>query len=273
MEPIIAGIGSALVSILLAYLTAHYKTKTELEKDRAKLHLDVIMKQKYEYFLPFKYCADELRRRLIHIEKVLSKNEYDNDKYENMIKRLDQNFNSKKHDWFYNDEVGPTGGYFISSTIYQNCLLFYWMRRIQIEHPFIPINLGKKSIEARERYTKLSKEDKHLSPIEDETCDIYDFIKNIKIAISRNKGIPYGLQDSLGDFLFDYSNKRVLNYEEFCDQLRDERKRIKFLPVMNFWTGLVENGETVDMERLKKVSRLTAILSILNHAEIQEISK
>lgn len=273
MDSIIALIGSGIISILIAYLTAYYKTKSELEKERARLRLDVVMKQKHEYFLPFKYYADEFKRRLVHIEATLRNEEYDNDKYENMIKRLKQDFSLKTPEWFFNDEIGPDGGYFITSTIYLNCVLFYWMKRIQTEHPFISLELAEKSVKTMENYHKYSQEEQLLTSLDKSKCDIYDFIKNIKIAISRRKGIPYGLHDSLGDFLFDYSNKRLINYEEFCDQLRDEKKRIKFMPVINFWTRLVSNEDKVDEDRLKKVSVLIVILDILNNTEIRESLK
>lgn len=145
-------IGGWIVSILIAYITAYLKTKSEFEKEYARLRLDVIMKQKHEYFFPFKFCADEFRRRIIHIQKILNREDFDNDKYENMIKRLKQNFKSKDLEWFFNDEIGSQGGYFITSTIYQNCMLFYWMKRIQSEQPFIPLDLGR----VRERFLKFT---------------------------------------------------------------------------------------------------------------------
>lgn len=265
MDAIIAGIGSAIVSILVAYLTAYYKTRSELSKDRAKLHLDVVMKQKHDYFFPFKYCADEFRGRLIHIERTLRKKEFDDDKYEDMAKRFRQDFLSKDLEWFFNDTIGPEGGYFIASTIYLNCLVFYWMKRIQVEQPFISLKIKVKS----EEMSKYFDEDQYLASIK-EKCDIHDFIKNIKIAISRKNGIPYALHDSFGDFLFDCSRNRVINYEEFCEQLREDKKRVKFLPVLNFWTGLVDAQNKVNEERLKKISILIAILDLLRTAEIRE---
>jgi hypothetical protein len=273
MDAIITLVGSGIVSILIAYLTAHYKTKSELEKERAKLQFDIVMKQKHDYFLPFKYCADEFRRRLVHIDAVFKHQDFDNDKYENMIKRLKQDFSSRSPEWFFNDAIGPEGGYFITATMYLNCTLFYWMKRIQAEHPFIPLDLDEKPMKAMEEYRQYAKEEKILTSLDHKECDVYDFIKNIKIAISREKGIPYGLHDSLGDFLFDYSNKRLINYEEFCDQLRDDKKRVKFLPVIKFWTGLVCDNDKVDQDRLRKIKVLLVILELFNRARIRESLK
>lgn len=273
MDTIITLVGSGIVSILIAYLTVFYKTKSELEKDRAKLHLDIIMKQKHDYFLPFKYCADEFRRRLVHIDAILRYQEFDNDKYENMIKRLKQVFSNRNPEWFFNDDIGPEGGYFITSTIYLNCTLFYWMKRIQAEHPFILLDFDEKPMKAMEEYRKYVKEEKILTSLNHKGCDVYDFIKNIKIAFSREKGIPYGLHDSLGDFLFDYSNTRLINYDEFCEQLRDDKKRVKFLPVIKFWTGLVCDNNQIDQDRLRKIKILLVILELFNRTKIHESYK
>ncbi len=258
MDGLIGVIVSGIISILVAYITAYQKTKNELNKERAKAELEVVMRQKHEYFYPFKNCANEFRGRLIHIERRLKDRNNDPEKHENMIRRLRQDFTSKKPEWFFNDSVGIEGGYFISSTIYQNCLLFYWIKRIQQEHPFIPLKIRNTNF----------KNDKLPASINKEECDIYDFIKNIKLAIALKKGIPFALHDSIGDFLYNYSEKRVLNYDEFCEQLRDENKRVKFTPVLNFWTNLVDNENKVDEERLAKIRALIAILKVLKDADI-----
>lgn len=259
---------SGVISLTVAYFTAIYKTKGELEKDRAKLRDDVIMKQKHEYFLPFKYCADEFRRRLEHI--VIRLENFDSEKHIRMIKRLNQNFECKELKWFFNDEISPNGGYFITSTIYQNCLLFYWMKRIQIEHPFIPLKMGENYEKTMHKYKEFIKDKEYLSPIEAHNCDIYDFIKNIKIIIALDKGIPYGLHDSFGDFLFDKSDKHLLNYEEFCKQLLDEEKIIKFYPILKFWKGIIIDDISIDEVRFLKIKGLKIILELLNFAEIRD---
>lgn len=62
----------------------------------------------------------------------------------------------------------------------------------------------------------------------------------------------------------------MINYEEFCEQLRDDRKRVKFSPVLNFWTGLVINENEVDGYRLKKIGAVIVILELLKNADIKE---
>jgi len=87
MEAIIALLISGIISIIVAYLTARHKTNTELSKERVKRQLDVLLQQKYNYLLPFKYCADEFRRRLVHINDRLSEN---GKKQNEMILRFNQ---------------------------------------------------------------------------------------------------------------------------------------------------------------------------------------
>lgn len=272
MDPIIAIVSSGIVSIVLAYITAHQKTASEFKKERAKAEFEVIMRQKHEYFYPFKHCADEFRRRLIHIEQRLRNNENATEKYDNMIKRFRQDFKFKKPEWFYNDKVGPEGGYFITTTIYLNCLLFYWIKRIEYEHPFISLEIRNTNTvsDALKRYEKYLESKKHLSTIKKENCDIYDFLKNIKLAIALDKGIPFALHDSIGDFMYNHSDKKLVNYDEFCEQLRDDSKRVKFIPVLNFWTNLVNDTNKVDEERLHKVSVLIAILEILKDTDVRQ---
>jgi len=264
---VISGIFSIIAAYVTATLTTKSKVRVELEKEHKTRKLDVVMKQKYEYFLPFKYYAEDFRGRLIHIMQTLSKAE-GLEKHAQMVKRFSQEFKPKPLEWYFNDSIGSEGGYFISSTIYMNCVLFYWMKRIQLEHPFISLKLPKNSSKVQQ-YSKYVRKEKRLSKIENE-CDIFDFIKNIRVAIAREKGIPYGLHDSLGDFLYHHAEKRIMNYEEFCEHLQDEKKRIKFLPILNFWTRLVINPDTVDTERLKKISIVIAILDLLKNAEIRE---
>src|SRR4030042_1042477 len=126
-------------------------------------------------------------------------------KHDEMVIRFNQDID-KSYDieWYFNDDIGPKGGYFITSTIYTNCMLFYWMKRIQWEHPYIALLLiGESADDIIQKYEIDRKSINYLSSINKE-CNVYNFIKNIKIAISGANGIPYGLHDSIGDFMFNH---------------------------------------------------------------------
>ncbi len=267
MESIIALIISGIISVTVAYFTARHKTKTELSKERIKRQLDVQLQQKYKYLLPFKYCADEFQRRLIHINERLSE---ESKKHDEMVIRFNQDID-KSHDieWYFNDDIGPKGGYFITSTIYTNCMLFYWMKRIQWEHPYISLLVDESTDDIIRKYEIDRKSINYLSSLNKE-CSIYNFIKNIKIAIAGANGIPYGLHDSIGDFMFNHHENRIINYEEFCMNLIDDKNRIKFLPVLKFWKNLGSLEKSILDAKINKLRVLILILKILEKTDIRE---
>lgn len=267
MESIIALIISGIISVTVAYFTARHKTKTELSKERIKRQLDVQLQQKYNYLLPFKYCADEFQGRLIHINDRLSE---EGKKHDEMVIRFDQDID-KSHDieYYFNDNIGPNGGYYITSTIYTNCLLFYWMKRIQWEHPYISLLVDESADDIIQKYEVDRKSINHLSSLIKE-CNVYNFIKNIKIAISGANGIPYGLHDSIGDFIFDHHENRIINYEEFCTNLIDNKKRIKFSPVLKFWKNLGSLEKSIFDMKINKIRVLILILKLFEKSDIRE---
>ena len=267
MESLFALIISGIISLTVAYFTARHKTKTELSKEKIKRQLDVQLQQKYKYLLPFKYCADEFGRRLFHIKERLSE---ESKKHNEMVTRFNQDID-KSHDieWYFNDEIGPKGGYFITSTIYTNCMLFYWMKRIQWEQPYISLIIDKSS---KDMYGKYEINDKSINALSSlkEKSNIYNFIKDIKIAISGPNGIPYGLHDSIGDFMFKHNENRIINYEEFCMILKDDEKRIKFLPVLQFWKNLGTLEKSIFDSKINKLRLLILIFEILEKTDIRE---
>jgi hypothetical protein len=77
----------------------------------------LLLEQRQKYLLHFKFYADEVRRRLMHIEKRLSVlNEPE--KNEKMYHRLHQVLKTHNLEWYFNDSIGPEGGYFVTSTMY-----------------------------------------------------------------------------------------------------------------------------------------------------------
>jgi len=267
MEALIALLISGIISIIVAYLTARHKTNTELSKERVKRQLDVLLQQKYNYLLPFKYCADEFRRRLVHINDRLSEN---GKKQNEMILRFNQDIDlSHNIEWYFNDEIGPNGGYYITSTVYTTCMLFYWMKRIQWENPYISLLINESATNIIEEYELARKNIDYLSSIY-KKCDVYNFIKNIKIAIAGANGIPYGLHDSIGDFMFNHQENRLHNYEEFCTILNNDKDRIKFLPVLKFWKNLGSLEKSIFDVKITKIRVLILILRLLDNSDIRE---
>lgn len=264
----ISGLTSIFVAIVTALLTTRYKINLELKKERAKSQLEQIRLQKYQYFSPFKYAAAEFRRRISHIVHRLSEKE--GQKFENMIKRFQVGFDSKNLDWFFNDDVNSQGGYFITSTIYINSMLFYWIKRIQFEYPFIPLKLEQIDKDLEHKYNEFLKSEQFMKARIKKQCDIYDFIANIRIVISGEGGVPYGMHDSLGDLLYDHEKQKLITFADFCDRLLDKNVTIKLSPVIRFWNRIVSPEGNVNEITLNKLRNLITVLELLKIAKIDE---
>lgn len=261
---VVSGIVSVLVASITAAITASLRTKHEIQKETAKTELAIRNMQKYEFIQPLKFIAHEFAGRLEHICSSLE-NE-DSDAQKRMVQRLIQKVDLQPHEWYYQGDDISQGGYFITSTIYKNCVLFYWIKHILFKHPYILLDISTVPLTVWNNYERyIGKNRKKSSSFKNDTCDIFDIIQNIRIQLGVKKGIPYGLHDSIGDFL-DIEGK-LINYEEFCMQLMDENKAVKFLPVINFWTSIVDEAGIVDKDRLNKVRSLLTILDILEGAK------
>lgn len=266
---------TAITAILVAIIGLYQAFRIE----RKNRNNEILKTQGFHFFLPFKYASLEFLDRIKHIENRLS----DDGKVENMSKHENMKMRlktkevySKEVEWFFNDEVGPDGGYFITSTVYMTCVLFYWMRKIQNEYPFIPLSLNKKLSEILESGSSQMHRCKNAeykeikgSAFEKKNVDIDSFIKKIKVSIGLADGIPYGLQDSLGDFLSKDSG--ILNYREFVDLLRDEKSSVNFSPAINYWNNLVNTSGKINETRLNKLRKLIPVITLIESAEIRKL--
>ena len=241
---------------------------------------EILREQRYKYFLPFKYYAEDFRRRLLHIERRLSDEckKRTPEKYNNMIIRLRQTL-SDQLEWYFNDSVSSEGGYFFTSTVYMNCMLFYWMARIQWEYPYIPLRLNK-SIDELSRTSQ-----KNIIRCFNEgynrfegygsgnfsakkKVDIDHIINHVRVTMAGENGIAYGLHGSFGDFVSDHLIGKVINYEKFCTVLSDTKQRIKFQPLIKFWGNIIIDGEKIDTLRMQRIRRLIILLTLLKNASI-----
>lgn len=265
-ETILAILISSVFSLIIAFVTATLKTRSELKHEKAKRELEISQLQKYNYFLPFKYLADEFSGRLKHITNRLLE---DGEKHDNMVRRFQVDLKSDLS-WYYDDDVKDKGGYFFTSTIYLNSMLFYWIKQIQDKYPYIPLKITETNLKELKQHNNLAGDQNYISKIE-EDCEIRFFLKNIKMFIGGENGIPYGLHDSFGDFMFDYSKGSRINYDEFCNILSDKSSRIKFTPIIRFWLQIINHDGTINKKRVDKLINLINILDILKKTEIRII--
>lgn len=258
---VILTIGGVLIGGVLGYFI--YKLKQDY---------DIKQEREIRYFHPFQFAVEEFLGRLIHIVKSLS----DPKKKERIKERFQHTLDGKSMDWFFNDQLGTKGGYFLCSTLHTTCQLFLYSKAILQNHPYFILKLNR-------NITNLAEgEDKKLlkSCINDVLKDedlkkIFTYkkvktgklIKLMRIAISHKAGIPFSMHNSLGDFID--NDGKPLNYNDFCKQLTDENQRIKYLPVINFWSRLINEDGTIDKDRLAKLRKLIPILYIISGADLK----
>lgn len=76
--------------------------------------------------------------------------------------------------------------------------------------------------------------------------------------MSGNNGIPYGIIDSIGEFMV--KDGKVTNYEDFCNELIDKQKRIKFLNLIRFRQNIslsaAKENKKSSLEKLEKTYQI-----------------
>lgn len=265
------------ISLITTIITGVLTHLLALKNDRRKEKYELEKQQRHEYFLPFKYCAKEFLERIKHIEQRLHEND----------SKVKQRFSQetflveKPLAWYFatkNDE--GLGGYFIASTVYMNCLLFYRIREIQWKYPFIPLRF-KKTISdfnntidyQMNRCVDSWKTDKNNSTLNiagikyKHELNIDEIIELIRVPIALKRGIPYSLHDSYGDFV--WQKKGLMNFEEFAKELANKEKSIKYKPIIDFWTQISDINGEIDELRLDKLRKLILILTFIQHGEVK----
>lgn len=275
-EKIIVQLLGMIGIVTVAIIGFFQAMKLEREKHQNEIRND----QRYKYYLPFKYSVSEFLDRIRHIEERLSNESKESEtKRLDMITRLSQSFEEiESVDWFFDDSISKEGGYFITSTIYLNCILFFRIREIQWKYPYIPLKLNK-SLKALldtndEQFIRCKESLDKTSDIQvllkKGNIDIDKFIKKIRTTISKKHGIPYAFHESFGDYIS--KNEKIINYEEFVNQLYDKNHRKKFEPLINFWKSIISDNENheIDYKRLNKLRKLIPILELFEYTELRK---
>lgn len=264
-----------LISVITVLITGGVTYFFAIKRERHKEKADIEKRQRHEYFHPFKYSSKEFLARLKHIEDRLT--DGDNgyiERFSPSIKILGKDkkwyFHSRKHK--------DPGGYFTTSTIYMNCILFYRMKRIQWEHPFIPLKFEKRISELLVGNDKqilrcldswkndLNKSGLNFDEIKNKKdIDIDEIIECIRVPLALRGGIPYSLHDSYGDFIT--SDNEIMNYEEFVEELIDDSKSIKFQPIIEFWTNMIQENVLHEI-RVDKLRKLIIMLQIVQFGKV-----
>lgn len=270
-----------LITVITAIITAIITYTVNMRVNSKNKQMDLLKEQKFKYFLPFKYYCNEFLHRLLHIENKLTIKDTE------MINQLKVNYSDKNLDWYFldwtknkNDELIPSG-YYLTSTIYMNCILYFRIKQLQTEYPFLIVKLKQKFTETIKDETEQIKRcydfvfaDEHIKKW-NEINDLVNLkgkipvkrlIEGIRVSTIVKNGIPYTLHDSFGDFITD--NKDIINYEKFCKLFLDDTSRTKFLPLINFWSTFSDEKNNLNDTKLNKIRLLIIVLTLIQQVEM-----
>ncbi|WP_203257600.1 hypothetical protein [Hyunsoonleella ulvae] len=268
---------TAVISAIITYVVS---IRTSL---RSK-EIEIRKEQEFKYFFPLKFSADELYHRLAHIEKKIFEKK-------DINIQLPQTIEGKSLEWYFLDWENPekpeigAGGYFLITTIFMHAQLYNRINQLLKVYPFLKVRLRttlRNKIENNKNELTRCLED----VINDEhtvgwtkvsdvmnlsgEIPIEELIKFIRLSAVMKGGIPYGLQTAFGEFLEKNDSKEnsQINYEDFARILMDKENRVKFLPLINFYTGLVDDQFSVDSSKLTKIRALMLSLLMFRDAEL-----
>lgn len=278
-EQLITVIIGLMATGITAVITYFFTNRSNQVKQREEIRKE----QKYKYFLPFKDYSIEFLHRLEHIEQRIFENRLD------MKVNFTQNYEGKNKDWFHIDWVDTEnltpGGYFITSTIYMNCILYSKIKLIQQEYPFIALslksnlkNLIKSSnnsqmkrcynevLANKQDYEHLWKKLSSLYACKKE-IDIKQLIIAIRVSTIMKNGIPYSLHNSFGDYVM--KDNKEINYNDFCNLLKDDSEILKFSSIIKFWTELFTSEGNIDERKLNRLRGLILILNLVENSDVK----
>ncbi len=280
-ELILTFVISVLTAGITAFITYIVSIKTNLRHKESELKKE----QAFKYFLPLKFIAEELHHRLAHIEKkCVDRADID--------MQLSQKLDNKELAWYFKDwedcednSVGA-GGYFLVTTIFMQCQLYNRINALLKEYPFLEVSIGTSLVKTIDhladpqlkRCYQKAINDPHTSKwakieaLSEKTGNIQleDLTKCVQLTAVMRGGIPYALQTAFGQFIEKNQNGETvqINYEEFARLLIDEEQRVKFQPVISFYSELVDANFKVDEKKLTKLRALLISLLLFRNAEL-----
>jgi hypothetical protein len=121
---------------------------------------------------------------------------------------------SKEPEWFNGE-----GGH-LASSVYIMACLFAYLKKVREQIPYL-----------------------HLSGTDD--TRLAELILKLQIALTKEEGIQYVAQASVGEDMWVTTDNRLRTYREFCRMLRDPESRVWLDRLINFFleTG---RGQKVD---------------------------
>lgn len=225
---ILTSVISAVLGILTALATTHYKTKKQqrLEKEKEKDQI------RLKYLNPLLVASIDYHERMVDIKE----RRRDEDKKNKLVTwfreiKTNNRANQQLFEYWVNDE-----GFFAMSTLYVTAVYLFYAGQIRRELPFI-----------------------ELAPGDDKALLIH--LSKVRAAIGGKWGIWENIQDSIGAYLGDETHKRVMSYRGFCNMLIDKSEMVWFNRLIDFYRDIDKKTE----EHIDKiVTSVQALIYFLN---------
>lgn len=225
---ILTSVISAALGILTALATTHYKMRKQhrLEKEKEKDQI------RLKYLNPLLVAGIDYLERMADI-KERRQDEGKTNKMVTWFREIKENKRTDKQSFEYwiNDE-----GFFAMSTLYVTAVYLFYAGQIRRELPFI-----------------------ELAPGDDKA--LLNHLSNVRTAIGSKWGIWENIQDSLGAYLGDETNKRVMSYRGFCNMLIDKSEMVWFNRLIDFYRDIDKKTE----DHIEKIiTSIQALIDFLN---------
>jgi hypothetical protein len=126
-----------------------------------------------------------------------------------------EDISSKEPGWFNGE-----GGH-LASSVYLMACLFAYLKKLREQIPYL-----------------------HLSGTDD--TRLAELMLKLQIALTKENGIQYVVQTSLGEDMWVATDNRLRTYREFCQMLRDPESRVWLDRLINFF---LETGQGQKADR------------------------
>lgn len=194
--------------------------KDLLDKSRAEKEKQQILL--LTYLNPLRLSIEENYNRIHEISSRLRDKETPIDSlFDNIIA---EDVSKQNLEWF------NESGCYLISTCYLTACLFYYIKKLRDDFSYL--KLGKAN-----------------------DTQVWQLMFRVNRAFSKDLGIYYVIQYSIGGDMYNLSENRLITYREFCEILLDKHKRPWFDRLIKFYLNIHKN---------RHINRLDEILLRLN---------
>jgi hypothetical protein len=159
-----------------------------------------------EYLNPLRLHIEETFFRLHEIDERLAKGQRETLLFLENVQN-EQQISTQTDDWFNGE-----GCYFTSSCYFTACL-FACIKKVREDVPYLKLGTANDT-------------------------ELQNQIFTVSRSFLQDLGIFYAVQHSIGSEMYLANEKRLLTYREFCECLKDSKKRVWFDRLLHFYLDI-----------------------------------